>query len=438
MHQYKRRLWKTIIAITGIFFLLLFQIGFPASKANAQGKVLTVATPEIVTVQATPTVDETVTALNKEQLVQQVTDQQHTWGNWIWSNAVTILSSLFSTLVIVGGALFGLWRWFTDRRDAQDKELKDRQNEREKRAEERFQSAVEGLGDEKEGVKIGASILLRTFLRPGYEQFYIQVFDLVVAHLRLPDAPHPPEDPGIPQSLTTLRQALIVVFKEVFPLARNLEEREPRALDATGVQLDRAYLWRVDLKQAWMRRASLQETNLFQGHFSLANFSGGNFSRANLQMANFSEAYLRDVNFSQANLREANFSKTSLRGRNVRGFNGGNFTEARLKGANFSEAYLKGANFSKADLTETNIEDALSLQDTDLRGVTGLTKEQLTACKTKGAIIDEAHMTKSLQSTVTVPPSLQSHNTQGPSTASVQADTPDKSSIVSPPSSSDL
>src|SRR5712691_6408615 len=103
----------------------------------------------------------------------------------------------------------------------------------EKRAEERFQAAVTGLGDdEKEGAKIGAAILLRTFLRPGYEQFYIQTFDLAVAHLRLRDP-----DPDTPL-LTAFKQALIVVFKEAFPLARdhplsrNQEESNPQLLDA--------------------------------------------------------------------------------------------------------------------------------------------------------------------------------------------------------------
>jgi hypothetical protein len=89
--------------------------------------------------------------------------------------------------VIVIGALVGLWRW-----------RRDQHTEREKRAEERFQAAVTGLGDEKEGARIGAAILLRTFLRPGYEQFYTQAFDLAVANLRLPRAPQPPADPDVP------------------------------------------------------------------------------------------------------------------------------------------------------------------------------------------------------------------------------------------------
>src|SRR5204863_864462 len=122
-------------------------------------------------------------------------------------------------------------------RERQDEEqrrwLKDQEAEREKRAEERFQSAVTGLGDEKEGAKIGAAILLRTFLRPGYEQFYTQTFDLAVANLCPTETPNPPEDPKIPLLLTRLRQALILVFKEAFPLARSQNKGSPQSLDAS-------------------------------------------------------------------------------------------------------------------------------------------------------------------------------------------------------------
>ena len=130
------------------------------------------------------------------------------------------------------------------RAEEQQRWLKNQEAEREKRAEERFQSAVEGLGDEKEGAKIGAAILLRTFLRPGYEQFYTQIFDLAVAQLRLRRTSHPPpDDPDLPLPLTPLRQALIVAFRESFPLARDHNHRQcvPRgdrselAVDAIGV-----------------------------------------------------------------------------------------------------------------------------------------------------------------------------------------------------------
>src|SRR5205085_2344056 len=142
------------------------------------------------------------------------------------SSAATILSSFLSMLVVVIGVLFGFWQWRMGRRDAQDKELEDRQAEREKRAEERFQSVVEGLGDGRMEKRIGAAVVLRTFLRPGYEQFYHQVFDLAAANLRLPRIPLSSDDPtqpysASPEPLTPLSQVLIIVFRESFPLARD-------------------------------------------------------------------------------------------------------------------------------------------------------------------------------------------------------------------------
>jgi hypothetical protein len=168
MRWLKRYLWKAGIAIAGILFLLVLMTWLPASVAGAYERAPGFSGPGTVTVQTTPTVDATVTALTKEQLTQEVAQQQHTWENWLWSNAATILSSFLSTLVIVLGALFGLWRWRSDRRDAQDKELKDRQNEREKRDEDRLQKAVEGLGSGRLGAKLGAAVMLRTFLLPNY------------------------------------------------------------------------------------------------------------------------------------------------------------------------------------------------------------------------------------------------------------------------------
>src|SRR5438552_11714047 len=270
MCWFKRDTWKIGIAIAGMLLLLVLMVWLPVSAAGAYEGTSGLATPG--TVQATPTEDATVTALNKEKLaqeVQQLKNQNETdLLGWLRTNA----SILLSTLVVVIGGLIGLFRWLGDRRDEQEKRrqdqrseqekraeeqqrwlddrkaererrdeeqqrwLKDQEAEREKRAEERFQSAVTGLGDEKEGARIGAAILLRTFLRPGYEQFYIQTFDLAVANLRIPRTPDVPKDPDTPLPLTTLSQALIVVFKEAFPLARSQNKGGRSSLDARGIQ----------------------------------------------------------------------------------------------------------------------------------------------------------------------------------------------------------
>src|SRR5436853_585306 len=149
----KRNMWKAGIALAGMLLLLVLMVWVPVSAAGAYERASGLPTPVTVTVQAVPTEDATMTALNKEKLeqeIQQLKNQNEQLKNqneldlfgWLRSNA----SILLSTLVVVIGGLIGLWRWLGDRR-----------GEREKRAEERFQSAVIGLGDEKEGPRIGAA-----------------------------------------------------------------------------------------------------------------------------------------------------------------------------------------------------------------------------------------------------------------------------------------
>jgi len=389
MRWFKRDIWKAGIAIAGLLLLLVLMVWVPMSANASEG---TSGLAETGTVQTTPTVDLTVTALAKEQLAQEVNQLQHqnerSLSGLFWNNAATV----FSTAAILLAALFGIFRWW----------FGDRRAEREKRAEERFQAVAVGLGSKDIEAKVGSAIMLRTFLQPGYERFYRQVFDLAVAHLRLrktnptqserPSAPTPslivvsrkplPQEPNLP--IDSLSQALISVFTISFPLARKQARKAvwkallssphytlqyallgllklpknslllvgirtywlPQRLDATNIQLDDAYLDKADLAEAELEQASLRRATLFA--------------------ANLSEAYL-----AKADLRDAYLAK------------------ADLSGAHFWEADLRGADFRRANLSRTDIEEARSLKSADLREVKGLTKNQLKACKARGAIIDK-------------------------------------------------
>lgn len=349
MRWRKRDLWKVSIVVGGVLFLVLMTL-VTVSVADAHGGMSGQAMSAASTLQATPTVDATMTALQKEQLkqeIQQLKDQNNPdLLGWLRINAAIILS----TLVVVIGGLIGLFRWFGDRR-----------SEREKRAEERFQSVVTGLSDKKEGAKIGAAILLRTFLRPGYEQFYTQAFDLAVAHLCPSETANQPDNPETAVTLTTLRQALITAFKEVFPLARSQNKGSPQSLDASYIQLDNGYLSHADLEQVWMPEASLRKAVLIE-----ANLRGANLYKANFRGANLTRAQLVQADLISADLREAD-----------------------LTGALLTDAKLDHANFERVDLSKTNIATALSLEGTDLRGVKGLSTVELVVFMAKGAIVDE-------------------------------------------------
>ena len=118
MRWRKRDRRKIGIALAGTLLLLALVAWLPASTVDAHEGASGFVGSVAVTVQATPTEDATVTALNKEKLTQDVSQQQHTWENWLWNNAASL------ALAIAG--IFGIVRYFNDRRDAQNKELEDR------------------------------------------------------------------------------------------------------------------------------------------------------------------------------------------------------------------------------------------------------------------------------------------------------------------------
>src|SRR6266700_1334313 len=551
MHGLKREMWKAGIAVAGILLLLLLMVWVPVSEAGAYEKAFGFARLGTGTVQATPTEDGTVTALNKEKLAQEVqqlkNQNEPDLLGWLRTNA--------TVLVVVIGGLIGLFRWFGDRR-----------SERERRDEDRFQAVVAALGSDNEDAKVGAAIMLRTFLQPGYERFYRQAFYLAVAHLRLrkPDLETIEEDPKAPV-LASLNQALIVIFEEAFSRAREWvkqgspssrlqrvtawlkrilrrEKRfDPRSLDARYIQLDRAFLWKADLEQVWMPLASLQNTDLTEAKLRGASLWRGDLSKSNLNMANLPRADLGQADLSKAYLSEARLCGATLWGADLNGANlckadlsradsyearrfpvnlrkdkpettlllarlcGADLTEARLLGAELLLADLSGADLSEADLSEADLSGAdltqaylseadvsqvklteissaeLNLNESvlretdrnapswgdlrkwanhisvnpsqtdlneaeffqanrinvdlseadltgaDFRGVKGLTKEQLEACRARGAIIDEDSTTSSSRSTVSSSLSSQSNGAQSQITPPTQGSTPTSS-----------
>ncbi len=584
MRWLKRDIWKVDIALAGLLLLLVLMVWVPVSSVGASERTseLAIAGP----VQATPTVDvtATMTALNEEKLrqeIQQLKNQNGNQNNWLVNNSTALIAAVATVVV----ALFGILQWAITVRQAKDKDLRDREDERQKeiaakekesndrqaaqnkdlraQAEERFKTAVTALGSGDDGTQVGGAILLRSFLNPEdkeiYGRYYTQIFDLVVAHLRLLSKSGP-QDSNIPLPLNPLRLALIALFKDAFPLARNwLREHnpknqfDPQSLVASHVNLDNAYLRETDLEQIWMPEAFLRNANLSEANLSEANLSevscekailtktnlsganlinatlretglwwanlrganlggalffkaklpeadlgeahlimgeltethmpktnlkgtkltltrfkdvdlmGADLSEADLTHASFENANLREANLQGSNLSEALIIGTSLYGADLRKANLSKsfFTGAYLRKANFRDANLQGANLVIADLNEADFngadlsgaklfwadldetergrtntiittatlnqaffDDDLFLKDTNLRGVKGLTKEQLAACKAKGAIVDDGSITDSSQPTASPPAPAQSNDAQAQSTTPAQMSTP--------------
>jgi len=338
MRWLKRDLWKAGIVIAGMLLLLVLMMWILISTVDAFEGISGLTAPVMISLQATPTEDATVTALNKEKLAQEVQqlknqNEPDPFG-WLRINAAILIS----TLVVVIGGLIGLFRWLGDQR-----------SEREKRAEERFQTIVGGLGSTNLATQVGAAIMLRTFLRPGYEQFYSQVFDLAVVYLRLRDA-----DPRTIKPLDPLSQTLIPVIMESFPHARDYLKQSSQFLDATSIQLDLALMKEADLQHIWMPEAYLRDANIRRINLHKAELRGTDFFDTSLHWANLSEANLFGASFHKARLNEVNLRGAVL--------TWANFAEADLTEADFTQADLNGANFREAKVTSDQLCKAKSLE----------------------------------------------------------------------------
>jgi hypothetical protein len=356
-----------------------------------------------------------MTALEKAQLTLQVEQlrlgDERSFGAWIWNN-----SPVFAVLITI---VVGVYQF-----------LRNLRNEQRRRTEDHFYSVIDGLAGERTETKVGAAIMLRTFLAPAYKRFHVQVFDLSIASLRPQTSSNtsvsPPSigqaltsvavtletvaartrqsSPKRPELPTSLSQALAVVFKESLPLARKQLKKHPRSfksrdtdvsdkqkrplllfykqlknrlkkspgsfklqdLDATGIRLDNAYLAGADLNEVWLPGGSLVRANLTRTELNHANLAGTDLTGARLNVAELNGTNLRGAILTDAIL-----------------------TGAELIDVQFADASLERADLTGADLTGANPEEARTLTGAILRNVVGLSDPQRVACKYMHAIVED-------------------------------------------------
>src|SRR6266702_444019 len=190
--------WRAGFSFLSIVILLLFMIWLLVLPETAHGQA------SLRLQKISIPLDLTATAVAGATSEQEL-EKLRLGNNWFWSNASALISTAISAVVAGIVAIFGLIKWFGDRsaererrreeqdrwldyrvaerekrKEEQDRWLVDQKVEREKRSEERFQLVIERLCGENPAAKVGAAIMLRTFLGPDYERFYGQVFDLAV------------------------------------------------------------------------------------------------------------------------------------------------------------------------------------------------------------------------------------------------------------------
>lgn len=361
-----KRIASRLVILITVSIILGFSLSIivlPSNKANAftHSKALALSAQATVGVQITPnSQDPTVVALQKEQLELQISNAQYTWQNLFWNNVSPFLVFLL--------ALLGGFRWLRDRHDEQRRLLDDRHIEREKKSEQDFQAIIGDLSSEDMLKRTSAVILLRTFLRPGHEQFCSQIFDLTIANLSFRNS----LDSNGSDPKRLLKQGLVTLFQESFHRARDWLEKQDgsfnsQMLDAAGIHLNGVNLSGADFRRVWMpgsyleaallKSADLSMANLSEATLTKADLSAATLREANLAKADLTGAILEGTELSKVVLDAASLTKTNLRNAHLKQavLIRANLTRAILRGADLTNAVLDDANLSHADLTGANL-----------------------------------------------------------------------------------
>lgn len=147
------------------------------------------------------------------------------------------------------------------------------------------------------------------------------------------------------------------------------------------INLVNCYLAKTNLSYVILRDANLNTANITQSQLVQCDLAGARMNRtdfggANLNQANLSHSYASGANFKDTFMIKTNLKNASL----IKA----DFQNAFLIEASLEGAHVIGANFENANLYKAN-----------LRGVEGLTVEQLARAKTLyQAQLDEQLMEK--------------------------------------------
>ena len=142
-----------------------------------------------------------------------------------------------------------------------------------------------------------------------------------------------------------------------------------------------------------LNRHKIHEINLVNCHLNRTNLSYVNLKGSNLNSADISNSSLIETNLENTRLNQTNLENSNLNQANLKGAyaSGANFKDAFLIKSQFENSFLIKANFTNAFLMEANLQNSYlmgadfenaSLYKADLRGVKGLTIEQLEKTKT--------------------------------------------------------
>ena len=250
---------------------------------------------------------------------------------------------------------------------------------------ERYGRAIEQLGHDKIGIRIGGLFGLEALATDAPERFAETVYENLVAYLIEYTKPDPElaqkieaagrnnedEDeplelvpvPVIPKVGTDVQTVLKILFRK-----RGLFDTHITALtdnnetlgDGERVPVVGVHLVDVDLSGAWLVGADFREATLTDTFFHNAAIINSNFRKATLTDASFHNAAIINSKFRKATLTDASFREATLTVTSFREavLNGITFHEAKVKDSDFGTARITDAHFSGTIIINTHFAGA--------------------------------------------------------------------------------
>jgi uncharacterized protein YjbI with pentapeptide repeats len=297
---------------------------------------------------------ETYATLTKEELENAKLQQEI--RNLVIQNNIEVtplqrLSSFadnITAIIAIAGAFIAIWKQIKEQENAR----RQREAESLRNLDTKFTSIIKDLSSDNISIQVTAIVMLSTFLKEEFSSFYNQVYEVIIAHLK------------INQNMQA-RRLLIQTFEKAIrlKLKKNQESETLECLDLTNAYLYNADLRRLDLTCADIAFADLRdadftdgnlfrvkgiEANLKNCHFINTNLQEGRLDYAIGENAHFGGAKLISATLKHANLKYAKFYDAKLQSAHLEN---SDLRGARFDGANINDAYFIDADMTKETLT---------------------------------------------------------------------------------------
>jgi uncharacterized protein YjbI with pentapeptide repeats len=225
---------------------------------------------------------------------------------------------------------------------------------------DRYTKAIEQLGSDKLGVRIGGIYALQRIASDS-AQDQPTVIEVLAAFVRDHSRKRPSGADADPRDEEASFRGFPADLQAAFEvIGRQDLSRDTRQIRLWGVRCAGAYLRDLDFTGASFFEADLRQATLASARLCRVVFSSAHLTRARLMQADLSNATVAFADLTDADLRGAILEGTNLAGTKLTRANleGADLTGARLEGADLTRTKLINANLTGSCLSRMDIPDA--------------------------------------------------------------------------------